>query len=157
MIIKMTLFCKKKKKDPKVRVQLQTQEGQHHFTVFSSWLQAGPIKHNIITVISGLFILMQFPHLSGNYEQFFRPGNLFALTKEITHWKPNLLCIEKRKKKKPNRCELPSLQFSGTGVGKLLAGVWSKLVNGWASKLANAQRRSNEDRLSKIAKQQIPL
>jgi len=24
------------KKDPKVRVQLQTQEGQHHFTVFSS-------------------------------------------------------------------------------------------------------------------------
>lgn len=69
--------------------------------------------------------------------------------------------ILRRKKEteslKMNRCELPSLQFSGTGVGKLLAGVWSKLVNGWASKLANAQRRSNEDRLSKIAKQQIPL
>lgn len=128
MITKMTLFCKKKKKRPQSEHTAANPRGSASFCriLFLITSRAHQTKHNYSNF---RFIYSNaVPHLSGNYEQFFRPGNLFALTKEITYWKPNLLCIEKKKKKKigepPFRCNSLILKFS-----KLLAGVWTSAVN----------------------------
>lgn len=125
-------------------MQLWSREGQRYFTLFSSWLRAGPIKPDIITVIPSLLILMQLPIYGIIMSNFFRTWNLL-LTKEIAHWK-KICCAmggKERGKKERNRCAAVVI----SKAGKLLAGVYREICQ-WeeGSKWAKAQCRSDEGR-----------
>lgn len=126
-------------------MQLWSREGQRYFTLFSSWLRAGPIKPDIITVIPSLLILMQLPIYGIIMSNFFSHVESFV-NKRDSVLKENLLCDggkKKRKKREWNRCAAVVI----SKAGKLLAGVYREICQ-WeeGSKWAKAQCRSDEGR-----------
>ncbi len=83
-------------------MQLWSREGQRYFTLFSSWLRAGPIKPDIITVIPSLLILMQLPIYGIIMSNFFSHVESFV-NKGDSALKENLLCDGGKKEKEKKR------------------------------------------------------
>ena len=111
-------------------------------------IRAEPIKPSIITVISPLFILMQFPISEVIMSIFFRTEDLSALTKEIVLWKKFAAAIE-RKKKNSEIGELPfhhcSLRLSlCIRLANCLQVYITELSMRRGFKISKAQCKSNE-------------
>lgn len=77
-------------------------------------IRAEPIKPSIITVISPLFILMQFPISEVIMSNFFSHGGSFWVDKRDGALKENVLLLQQGKKR--NRCAAISSLFPQTSA-----------------------------------------